>query len=144
MSCDMMVIPCMVVLVTSATNTKADGHQRNWSYNFLLGHWKMEREREKKRGARYLDIVLLTFPVGICNAYRLLNRAAYKALDLHVHLTHRSHISEWMWRGESSDRDIPVIESSAWLLDPSPATENFLLRFTTAWQEDSVPVVKQY
>ena len=41
----------------------------------------MEREREKKRGARYLDIVLLTFTVGICNAYRLLNRAAYKALD---------------------------------------------------------------
>ena len=27
--CDVMVIPCMVVLVTSATNTKADGHQRN-------------------------------------------------------------------------------------------------------------------
>ena len=59
----------------------------------------MEREREKKRGARYLDIVLLTFTVGICNAYRLLNRAAYKALDPQD----TSHIPLCFWFADNFD-----------------------------------------
>ena len=84
----------------------------------------------KKKGARYPDIVLLTFTVGICNAYKLENTSNRIVLD--PHNTSHTCISTSECGGESSDRDIPVIEASAWFLDPSPVTENFLLRFATA------------
>ena len=60
----------MVVLVTGITITKANGHQRNKSYIKPL------KNGEKKR-VRYPDIVLLTFTVGISNAYKLPNRAVF-------------------------------------------------------------------
>ena len=92
------------------------------------------RKKKKEQDTQILYSWPLLLEYAMHTSWKILQQDCSWPTQYLAHM----YFYEWMWRGESSDRDIPVIEASAWLLDPSPVSENFLLRFATAWQEDSV------